>query len=313
METARTHNDLRRLGGSVLTSSLALLILPHALGGTAAAAGPTHSASRYSVVAQSDIDTAATGRRPISTRIAMARQPISIVPAAPEQPAPPTQAEPTERDTREVEPLVVAEPEQRVEAHGYQTLEALASQPAHQVPPVAARPSEPATLPSEPAALSPVVEAQEKSGPLSIGRFSYPASVGGELPVPGKPGLLPPATSTVTLRVSEPETKTAQGEAIELRLQLCNAGSEPAHNVSAMLFFAEGIEPVAASGGEASLATGEVRFDTLATLGPGEIVELLVTGIGTEAGAIQYRAEVVSGDQPEPIAKDGVVQVTPGR
>ena len=305
MEAARTHADLRRLGGSVLTSSLALLFLPHGLGGEATAAGPTHSASRYSIVAQSTIDTAATGRRPISTRIALARQPISVVPAPSEQPAVQAVAEPAATESAVVEQAVAGARSPHDQPLGYHTLEALAAEPARAVPHTAA-------LASEPAALQPAVGTEEP-GPVSVGGFSYPASVGGELPVPGKPGLLPPATSTVTLRVSEPEFKATRGETIEWRLQLCNAGSEPAHNVSAMLFFAEGIEPVAASGGEASLATGEVRFDTLATLSPGEVVELLVTGIGTEAGAIQYRAEVVSSDQPEPIAQDGVVQVTAGR
>lgn len=305
MEAAQTHADLRRLGGPLLTSSLALLLLPHGLCGTAAAAGPTHSVSRYSIVAQSDIDTAATGRRPISSRIALARKPISVVPAVPDQPPLETIATPAATEQFAAEQPHTPATIPGGQPLGYQTLEALAAEPPQPAPHVAALPLEPAAAPS-------VAEA-EQPRPLSVGRFSYPASIGDELPVPGKPGLLPPATSTVTLRVSEPDPETTQGEAIEWRLQLCNAGSEPAHNVSAMLFFAEGIEPVAASGGEASLAAGEVRFDTLATLGPGEIVELLVTGIGTEAGAIQYRAEVVSSDHPEPVAEDGVVQVTPVR
>lgn len=305
MEAARTHGNLRRLGGSVLTSSLALLFLPHGFGGTATAAGPSRSASRYSVVAQSDIETAATGRRPISTRIALARQPISVVPAVPEQPPLETIAEQAAAEAAAVNQPVAAAERSSDQPLGYQTLEALAAEPARPVPHVAA-------LTSEPAAVPPVAET-DQTPLLSVGGLAYPASAASKLPVPGKPGLLPPATSAVTLRVSESHPETTEGEAIEWRLQLCNAGSEPAHNVSAMLFFAEGIEPVAASGGEASLATGEVRFDTLASLGPGEIVELLVTGIGTEAGAVQYRAEVISSAQPEPIAQDGVVQVTAGR
>ena len=78
----------------------------------------------------------------------------------------------------------------------------------------------------------------------------------------------------------------------------------------AVLFFADGIEPVAASGATASLGAGEVRFDPLETLAPGEIVELQVTGVGTSSGDVQYRAEVVSSDLPETIAHDGVIQVT---
>ena len=58
------------------------------------------------------------------------------------------------------------------------------------------------------------------------------------------------------------------------------------------------------------LGAGEVRFDPLETLAPGEIVELQVTGVGTSSGDVQYRAEVVSSDLPETIAHDGVIQVT---
>jgi len=118
------------------------------------------------------------------------------------------------------------------------------------------------------------------------------------------------AAPAVKLQITESPKKAAQGGAIDWRLELCNVGSEPATNVTAVLFFAEGIEPVAASGAAASLAAGEVRFDPLETLQPGEIVELLVTGVGTGSGTVRYRAEVVSGELENAISQDGVVQVS---
>lgn len=163
-------------------------------------------------------------------------------------------------------------------------------------------PASPAHV-AEPAAAAPAAPSSES--------FTYPASVAEGLPASSKPAAAPitPA-APVSLRVLEPMTKAAFGQPIEWRLHVCNNGSEPVGSVTAMLFFAEGIEPVAASGSEASLAAGEVRFAPLALLGPGETVELLITGVGTSAGPVAYRAELVVAGSDDVVAEDGVVQVT---
>lgn len=137
--------------------------------------------------------------------------------------------------------------------------------------------------------------------------FLYPPSVVADSGANAPPQLASPA---ITLQITESLPEARRGGAIEWQLKLCNTGSEPATNVTAVLFFADGIEPVAASGATASLAAGEVRFAPLETLGPGEIVELQVTGVGTSSGDVEYRAEVVSSDLPKAIAHDGVIQVT---
>ena len=142
---------------------------------------------------------------------------------------------------------------------------------------------------------------------MMVDGFLYPPSVVADSGANAPAQLAAPA---ITLQVTESLPEAQRGGHIEWRLKLCNAGSEPATDVHAVLFFADGIEPVAASGATASLGAGEVRFDPLETLGPGEIVELQVTGVGTSSGDVQYRAEVVSSDLPETIAHDGVIQVT---
>ncbi|MGA0041238.1 MAG: hypothetical protein ACO3NZ_15450 [Pirellulales bacterium] len=156
---------------------------------------------------------------------------------------------------------------------------------------------------TEPAATVP-------TGPRSE-RFTYPVSVAEGLPAGDKTAGAPVMSAApVSLRVLEPMTKAAIGQPIEWRLQVYNNGSETVGGVTAMLFFAEGIEPVAASGGEASLAAGEVRFPPLAPRGPGETVELLITGVGTSAGTVAYRAEVVMAGIDDVVAEDGIVHVT---
>jgi hypothetical protein len=118
-----------------------------------------------------------------------------------------------------------------------------------------------------------------------------------------------PPTPRLTLTVVESHVEAEAGRPIEWQLRLCNTGGTAARNVEATLFFAEGIEPVAAAGATAALAAGEVRFDPVPSLPAGGVVELSVTAVGTEAGPVVYRAEVESRDLPGPVAREGVIRV----
>jgi hypothetical protein len=259
------------------TLSVALLIG----GGLQAAAPPSQGTQTTVIAVRSSEATAASGRRPISSRIALARKPIR-------------RAEPPTATTPAVEAAAttaaVAPPQSEIATH------APASGPVAD-----AAPQQLDATPEVPAATA------QRVAPVMVDGFLYPPSVVANSGANAPAQLAAPA---ITLQVTESLPEARRGGPIEWRLKLCNAGSEPATHVHAVLFFADGIEPVAASGATASLGAGEVRFDPLETLAPGEIVELQVTGVGTSSGDVQYRAEVVSSDLPETIAHDGVIQVT---
>lgn len=279
MRTQRAGVDFRRVAqtvfaGSTLSASLVI-------GGGLQAAGLHSQGTHDSVIAvRSSEETAAPGRRPISSRIASARKPIKLAePAAATTPAPEAAAE---------RPAVA-------------TAESDLAAKAPASGPIADAPRQQDATPEVLAAAAPAV------APVMVDGFLYPPSVVADSGANAPARLAAPA---VTLQVTESLPQATRGGAIEWRLKLCNTGSEPATNVTAVLFFADGIEPVAATGATASLAAGEVRFEPLEALGPGEIVELQVTGVGTSAGDVQYRAEVVSSDLHEAIAQDGVIQVT---
>ncbi len=248
-------------------SSAGALLATLALGAChhAVAAEPAVAPSRPPVIAQSTVATAATGRIAISSRIARARRPIQVMPAA--------------------SPAVD---------------NALAAPDRSDTPPAAVAASG-TPDPTKDAAAGPRVEG-----------FTYPMSVADGLPTTSEHESSGRASSApaVSLRVLEPMAKISEGSPIEWRLQLANTGSEPLEGVTAWLFFAEGIEPVAASGSEAALAAWEVRFAPLASLGPGETVELLVTGVSTAAGEVAYRAEVIAAGSNDPVAEEGFVRVT---
>lgn len=308
----------------------------------AAEAKEQPASGSYAVVAQSGEHTAATGRLPISARIARARKPIQRIEPEPE----PVVIKPVPRvPFPEAEALVEAAGQATTEpTHDEQagpstdaaagtavTSDVTAETPAVDVANAGESVSadagttatdEPATLPAH----DQTADDSATPGRLQPG-FSYPLSVlwpftsaeeraailAGPARRHEEPGRLAVEEPRVTLEVTESQPLATRGTPIEWRLRLCNTGGEPAREVAAMLFFAEGIEPVAASGQMASLAAGEVRFHPLESLGPGETVELVVTGVATEPGSVAYRAEVLSGDLPEAVASEGEVQVTDGR
>lgn len=291
MRTQRSNARLHRVTRTVLSGAIASASLLNSMSLYAAPAG-SRDGSRTAIVARSTDATAATDRKPISVRIASARQPIRI-------------AEPSAGRTVPAEQH--AEPVAGPPHDSPNPLE----QPTPQEPVAGLVDAKPAAEPDTvvPAAFPDpeVLESRASVAPVMVDGLLYPPSV---VVASGanEPARL--AAPAVTLQITESPTKAAQGGAIDWRLELCNVGSEPATDVTAVLFFAEGIEPVAASGAAASLAAGEVRFEPLETLKPGEIVELLVTGVGTGSGNVRYRAEVVSYELENAISQDGVVEVS---
>jgi hypothetical protein len=125
-----------------------------------------------------------------------------------------------------------------------------------------------------------------------------------EQPLAGVPARL-------EFNVRESRSLVKEGEQIVMRLAVRNVGGEPAAQVNATLFFAEGMEPVQAIGHSAEVYPGEVRFGTVEQIQPGDSVDLLVTAIGTRPGSVIYRGELECSQLGGRIAREGSVTIRP--
>ena len=277
----------------------------------------------YSIVAQSNETTAATGRLPLAKRIVASGLPI-LIPARAESMA------------VQSEPLKTAE--------------------ASEATPLA-------PLPPEPLPVPPTVEVEQPADtmrqvllkrvkvalagmPRPVGSASPPAHFTAfEAALVEEPAVEEPATSVetaVTLEdapayqtqhdadmliethgpsaevpawlefdVRESRSIVKEGERVVMRIAVRNVGGAPAEGLTTRLFFAEGVEPIHATGQAAVVSPGEVQFQTLDSLAPGNSVHLLVTAIGTQPGNVVYRGELQCRQLSGSLAREGSVTVSP--
>ena len=277
----------------------------------------------YSIVAQSNETTAATGRLPLAKRIVASGLPI-LIPARAESMA--------------------------VQSEKLKTAEASEATPL-------------APLPPEPLPVPPTVEVEQSADkmrqvllkrvkvalagmPRPVGSASPPAHFTAfEAALVEEPAVEEPATSVetaVTLEdapayqtqhdadmliethgpsaevpawlefdVRESRSIVKEGERVVMRIAVRNVGGAPAEGLTTRLFFAEGVEPIHAMGQAAVVSPGEVQFQTLDSLAPGNSVHLLVTAIGTHPGNVVYRGELQCRQLSGSLAREGSVTVSP--
>ncbi len=100
------------------------------------------------------------------------------------------------------------------------------------------------------------------------------------------------------LTVNDPPGPQPVGEEVIYRILVENRGSKEARGVRVIAQFADGVEPKSAEGGKYKYDTeqGQIVFDKIAQIGPGEKVELLVKAKASAAGSRQFRALVTCKD-----------------
>ncbi|NDC63793.1 MAG: hypothetical protein EBZ59_07395 [Planctomycetia bacterium] len=141
---------------------------------------------------------------------------------------------------------------------------------------------------------------------------AQPAAVDGRTaaePVASAPSG--PAPALLEFDVRESQSLVREGEQIVMRIAVRNVGGVPAEGVTATLFFAEGVEPVRSIGHSAELHPGEVRFEAVDRLAPGNAMNLIVTAVGTRPGSVAYRGELECRQLPGRLAREGAVTVGP--
>ena len=294
-----------------------------------ASAGQPAAPRRYSIVAQSSKATAATGRRPISQRIAASNLPLLIpiregcnehgcpAPTAatplvqppvaedavneqapPSEPAPQTML--SETDDAEAD---------AVEAEVAEAVTETETNTAPTTPPddSAVTAAEPEPIPAETQAADSLLERVKTA--LAAKRQHADAQEEAAAATPEQ--RLAGVPARLEFNVRESRSLVKEGEQIVMRLAVRNVGGEPAAQVNATLFFAEGMEPVQAIGHSAEVYPGEVRFGTVEEIQPGDSVDLLVTAIGTRAGSVIYRGELECSQLGGRIAREGSVTIRP--
>jgi hypothetical protein len=277
----------------------------------------------YSIVAQSNETTAATGRLPLAKRIVASGLPI-LIPARAESMA--VQSEPLKTaEASEATPLAPLPPEPlpvpptveveqpadkmrqvllkrvKVALAGMPRPVGSASPPAHFTAFEAALVEEPAA--EEPAA---AVETAVTLEDAPAYQTQHDADM---LIETHGPSAEVPAWLEFDVRESRSIVK--EGERVVMRIAVRNVGGAPAEGLTTRLFFAEGVEPIHATGQAAVVSPGEVQFQTLDSLAPGNSVHLLVTAIGTHPGNVVYRGELQCRQLSGSLAREGSVTVSP--
>jgi len=287
----------------------------------------------YSIVAQSNETTAATGRLPLAKRIVASGLPI-LIPARAESMA--VQSEPLKTaEASEATPLAPLPPEPlpvpptveveqpadtmrqvllkrvKVALAGMPRPVGSASPPAHFTAFEAALVEEPAV--EEPAVEEPAVEEPATAVETAVTLEDAPAYQtqhdADMLIETHGPSAEVPAWLEFDVRESRSIVK--EGERVVMRIAVRNVGGAPAEGLTTRLFFAEGVEPIHAMGQAAVVSPGEVQFQTLDSLAPGNSVHLLVTAIGTHPGNVVYRGELQCRQLSGSLAREGSVTVSP--
>jgi hypothetical protein len=281
-----------------------------------ASAGQPAAPRRYSIVAQSSKATAATGRRPISQRIAASNLPL-LIPIregcnehgcpAPTAATPIVQPPVAEDAVNEQAPPSESAPQAVLSETDDAEADAVEAEVAEAPDDSAVTAVEPEPIAAETQAADSLLERVKTA--LAAKRQHAEAQEEAAAAPPEPPLAGVPARLEFNVRESRSLVK--EGEQIVMRLAVRNVGGEPAAQVNATLFFAEGMEPVQAIGHSAEVYPGEVRFGTVEEIQPGDSVDLLVTAIGTRPGSVIYRGEVECSQLGGRIAREGSVTIRP--
>ena len=107
-------------------------------------------------------------------------------------------------------------------------------------------------------------------------------------------------TTGIEVTIAGPEGSTPLGERVTIHLTVKNSGITAATDVTPVVHFGVGLEPLGIRGRFGSFTTdGSVMFDRLAKLLPGESIEVEIVAVCTVAGTIPYQGAAWCGDGEE--------------
>lgn len=94
------------------------------------------------------------------------------------------------------------------------------------------------------------------------------------------------------LIVDDPKGAVPVGTNCEYMIRVVNRGTKAAEHVNVVAYFSEGIEPLSAQGWRADIDSGQVVFESIRRLGPGQEMVFKVTAQAERSGNHVLRAEL---------------------
>ena len=104
------------------------------------------------------------------------------------------------------------------------------------------------------------------------------------------------AIADLVLSVNDPAAPAPIGSDVTYEIVIRNRGSKEARDVRAIAQFSHGIEPLRVSGQSGEVLTGQVLFDPIDRIAPGQELRLQVIAKADRDGHHRFRTEVRSGD-----------------
>lgn len=100
------------------------------------------------------------------------------------------------------------------------------------------------------------------------------------------------SVTDLKLTVVDPVAPAPVGQDVVYDLVIANRGTRPATAVKLLAQFSSGIEPVRVEGATGQMMPGQVIFDPISVIGPGDQITLRVFAQATTAGVHRFRAEL---------------------
>jgi len=116
------------------------------------------------------------------------------------------------------------------------------------------------------------------------------------------------AMANLALTVEDPSGPIVLGGEATYVIRLQNRGSASAANVDVVVYFSAGFDPASAEGGRNKLGSGQVVFEPIASLAPGQSVALKVKAKAESAGNHVFRVEVRSEPAGTRLVREGTTR-----
>ncbi|MEE2780780.1 MAG: hypothetical protein VX431_01130, partial [Planctomycetota bacterium] len=122
--------------------------------------------------------------------------------------------------------------------------------------------------------------------------FGVRLSAEDDLAATGEVVTMVEALADLQLVINDPRGPVPVEEETTYEVLISNRGTKAAEMVDVVVFFSEGIEPIAVSGGAAKVETGQVIFHPIEEIAPGEEVVYKITAHANRSGNHVFRTEV---------------------
>jgi hypothetical protein len=116
------------------------------------------------------------------------------------------------------------------------------------------------------------------------------------------------ALADLKLSVTEPTGPVPVGGEAVYEVRIANRGTKSAERVKIVVQFAQGLDPIEAIGGAATMANGQAIFEPLPEIEAGKEAVLKVKVKGTAAGNHAFRVEVKAGEPETKLVSEGVTR-----